>query len=724
MKSSALVILLVAAGALVAAAEPDKAVPPRFPAGVETVIVDVAVTDKKGVPITDLTASDLTILEDGRAQKIESFEKIELPVKANATPAPIPVVSSNTAPEARRGRSFIVVFDDLHMSPMEAKPARETVARFLTNGTREGDRVMLLATGGGAWWNARMDSGRQELLDTLKRFEGRRRPRGTQEIMGDWEAMRITMDNDTQVADTVLRRWQSMGVAGLDNQDSPQFSMGQGQAAGVNGTVGMVHPYISMRAQEFYQEARAINIATLEMMERSLLALAGSRGRKSMVLVSSGFISDYNLPQFRRVLQASRRANVAIYFVDVRGLNGLPTLFSAETGPPADSRDVSAAFFEQRAEAEGSEGLADDTGGFSIKNTNDLTGGIDRIANESRCYYLVGYNPANAERDGKWRKIQVKLNRKGIDVRARKGYFAPGTEDAKDLTARKIEDKIHEEFRQILDSPNDVDAIPLRMSSYVLGETLLGKANTVVAADVDVSRFDFEMKDGKYVDTAEIVLVVAQRETGEFWDRSETVDLGFATDTKTRKEGGLWYTLTRDFDLPAGRYQAKLVVRHKKTGRVGSVSHDFTVPKLDDWRVSSVLLSDSLQPRAGTDKPTQPRIIARRTFRPQAMLLAKFEVYGAAKDPTTHAPKVSAGFVVKDKDGAIVAQGDPTTISLTPQGGVTRLLGLRTDGWKPGDYELTVSVRDEVALKSTEVREPFTLEAGTADAPPVAPPAS
>jgi VWFA-related protein len=715
MRSSVAVILLAAA-AVGTAAETQNPAPPRFPGGVETVIVDVAITDKKGNPITDLSKSDFTILEDGATEKIDSFDKVELPLHASSTPAPIPVVSSNTSAEVQKGRSFIVVFDDLHMTSTDAKPARETIARFLTNGTREGDRVMLLTTGGGAWWNSRMESGREELLDMLKHFEGRRKRKATQDVMGDWEAMRIHMDHDTQVADNVLRRWQNMGVDMADD-NGPQFTMGENQARGaIDNGPGMINAYIAMRAQEFYTEARNLNTATLDTLERALLALQGSRGRKSMVLVSSGFISDYNLPQFRRVLQAARRANVAIYFVDVRGLSGIPALFSAETAQAADSRDVSPAFFEQRAEAEGSDGLAEDTGGFSIKNTNDLNGGIDRIANESRSYYLIGYNPVNAERDGKWRKIQVKVNRKGVEIHARKGYFAPGGDDKKPSTARTQEDKIHEEFRQVLDSPNDVDGIPLRMSSYVLGETILGKANTVVVADVDVSRFDFEQKDGKLVDTAEVVLVVSQRETGEFWDRSETVDMGFASAAKPHSNEGVWYSLTRDFDLPPGRYQAKLVIRHKKSGRVGSVSHDFTVPKLDGWRVSSVLLTDGLQARPGSDKANQPRFIARRTFQPQGMLLAKFDVFGSAKDQTTHVPKVAAGYVVKDKSGNVVTQAEPTVINPTPQGGLSRLMGFRTEGWAPGDYELTLTVRDDIALKSTEVHEPFSIVAGPATA--------
>ena len=61
-----------------------------------------------------------------------------------------------------------------------------------------------------------------------------------------------------------------------------------------------------------------------------------------------------------------------------------------------------------------------------MRNTNDLASGVQRIANETRAYYLLGYTPTNTARDGKFRKIQVKLaDGRGLQVRARKGYFAP-----------------------------------------------------------------------------------------------------------------------------------------------------------------------------------------------------------------------------------------------------------------------------------------------------------
>src|SRR5262249_41288634 len=152
---------------------------------------------------------------------------------------------------------------------------------------------------------------------------------------------------------------------------------------------------------------------TLEVVERALLSLLGSKGRKSMILVSEGFIFDPNMDEFKRVKEASRRANVAVYFLDTRGLGGLSVYATAQFGPPIAEQDIGAGFMENLEASEGAESISADSGGFTVRNTNDLAKGIKRIADESRSYYLLGYNPTNTARDGTFRKIQVKLDGKG-----------------------------------------------------------------------------------------------------------------------------------------------------------------------------------------------------------------------------------------------------------------------------------------------------------------------
>jgi VWFA-related protein len=671
---------------------------PRFPAEVEQVTVDAVVTDKKGVPITGLTAADFQIFEDDKPQKIVSFDAVEVPATASEVTPSRPRISTNMSPESRTGRSFVVVFDDIHLTPFQALNAKRAVAEFLRTGVREGDRVSLVATGGGAWWTTRMEAGRDELIAMLKRLDGRHIPDIAPDRMSDYEAMRIHVYHDQQTEMVVARRFETFGATHREgNDDANRFGDGD--------------PLVRGRASEIYFQSVSRNRITLQVLQRVLTSLAANKGRKSVILVSEGFIYDPNLDEFKTALIASRRSNAAIYFLDSKGLQASTPYMSAEFGPNIDNQDLGAAFIDQMQEAEGAESLAADSGGFSVKNTNDLSRGIERIASESRSYYLVGYNPSDARRDGRFRKIQVKLaNRKGMQVRARKGYYAPVDESVK-TAAKATTEPGDPAVQAALDSPYDEKQIPLRMTSYVFNETLLGKASTLVATEVDLRPFAFQEQEGRFVDTIEFLLVVAHRESGEFFRYDQKVDMRLQSETRA-KLARTWYPIVRDFELAPGGYQAKIVVRDKNSGHIGTVVHEFEVPDLTQFRVSTPVLSDQLQPQ-GDDKKSNPRpaVTARRSFAPGATLYASFEVYGAGQEKPTNMPRVTNGYTIRRADGTVVASITPSRITPTSLGKLSRIIGAPLGDVAPGDYELVLAFKDEVAGKTIEVREPFTIEA-------------
>ncbi len=680
---------------------PSPGAPPTFPTQVELVVVDAVVKDKKGTPVTDLKQSDFTVLEDGQPQSIVSFEAVQLPGQPQTTPPPKPRVSTNTSREAQTGRSFVVVFDDIHLTTFQARRAKIAVAEFLKTGVREGDRVTLLATGGSAWWATRMEAGREELLALLKRLDGRQIPDRSPDRLTDYEAMRIHVYRDPEVEQRVSRRWEAYGVGARSGT-----ARESGQGLGQEGDA-----MVRGRAQEIYYQVASKSRITLGIVERVLQSLATTRGRKSMILVSEGFIFDPNLDEFKQVVQASRRANVAIYFLNTRGLEGVSNFQGAEFGPSLPEQDIGSTFGEALEAAAGAESIASDSGGFTVANSNDLSQGIRKIADDSRAYYLIGYAPQNVKADGRFRKIALRVNRKGLSLRARKGYFAP-LEGAK--AAEKKSSGPDPDIQAALDSPFEEQDVPLRMAAHVFAETLLGKASVVVTTDVDVSGFGFEEKEGRLVDSLEFLLVVAHRETGEYFRYDQKVDMKLLPATKAKLEQG-WFPVSRDFELAPGGYQAKIVVRDKNNGRLGTVIHDFEVPDLSQFRTSSLVITDTVQPppEGGQEgKPVAPRttVVARRSFASGAMLFAQFEVYGAAKDKVTNQPKVSAGYLVRGGEGTALVEQAPSAIVPTSLGKLSRLVGFRLEGAAPGPYEMVLSVKDEVSGKVLEVKEPFTVQ--------------
>ena len=699
----AALILGLSAFASAQDAPPQPTPPPaapsiQFPSTVELVTVDAVVTDKKNNPIENLTRDAFKVFEDGKPQEITSFEAVVLPPAPPAALKPTRRISTNQGAEVRTGRTFVIVFDDIHLHPFQANRAKAAIDQFLKNGTREGDRVTLVASGGGAWWSTRMPEGYLELTSLLKRLDGRDIPDTGQDRVTEWEAMRIHIYRDKQVEERVTRRFETYGVnPGMRNTQSETGAMFDGD------------PLVQGRASEVYYQATAKNKITLNTMERALNSLAGSKGRKSMILVSQGFIFDPNLDEFRNVVQASRRGNAAVYFVDTMGLGGMPIGMTAEFGPAIANQDIGAAFAENLERAEGAESIAADSGGFTVKNSNDLVKGLQRIADETRVYYLIGYNPTNAARDGKFRKIEVKVAGKDIRVRARKGYYA--ALDGQATVAKKLEGGPDPQFQEALDSPFEVPDIPIRLTSYVFDETLLGKASAILHADVDLSAFAFNEKEGRYTNTLEFLLVVAHRETGEFNRYDQKIDMNLRPETRTKFTKS-WFPIQRDFELLPGAYQAKIVIRDKNSSKVGTVMHDFEVPDLAGWRISTPVLTDTTQPIQPGQENAVPKLVllARRDFETGSRLYCQFDVYNPTKDKATGMPKVTAGYTIRRKsDGMVFLKIQPSMIQPTSLGRLSRMIGPPLEGAEPGEYEFELNLKDELSGKILDFKEDFTV---------------
>ena len=678
---------------------PQTETQPSFPAGTELVTVDVVVLDRQGTPIRGLRREDFTVAEDGASQEITAFEVVDrsqetIPIPSAPAPAAATrATSSNVDAAARGDRSFILVFDELHLDLSEARTGREAVAQFLSSGVVDGDRVTLIGTAGATWWTARVPEGREALLQVAARLQGRRIQEWKKDEVSDYEAMRIYRDQDPIVTDRVARRLVEQGAIA-------QITPLPGEAADLDGQRDQARA----RAAQVYERSAAQNEATLSLVERSIASLASVRGRKSLVLVSGGIVADTHLSGFRRVVTESRRANVAIYFLDARGLSAATSNLQADTGARVNFNDLGATLTEGHERSDGAVSLAADTGGFSIENQNDLGGAIRRIARESASYYLLGYTPTDKRADGRFHKIQVKVAGAGHTVRARRGYYAPG--DAKGAEKRPPEPR-DASIQRAIDSPFDLADVPLRTAAHVFGEAEPGKARVFVTTEADVRHLAFDESGGASKDVLETMLVVANRATGEFFRFDQQFDMRFRPETLARY-GKTWFPMSREVPLGPGSYQARIVARDKNSGRVGSLTHDFDVPALEGLRVSTPVLSDRLR-EATADAPRTPEPIARLSFAPAGLLHCRFEVYGAAKDPGTGTPNVSAGFSIRRSDGRFLAAAPETPLKPAPDGTLARALGTPLDGAPAGQYELIVVVTDLVGGQAAEAREPFEI---------------
>jgi VWFA-related protein len=698
-----------------AAAEPAAGQPQRFPGEVDLVMVDVVVTDKKGNPVTGLTQADFTVEEEGVRQMVSSFEAVNLPAAPSGAAGPRARVSTNTQPRLHSSRTFLILFDDVHLLPEDAAQAKGAVAAFLREGVREGDYVSLLASSGETWWNTRMEGGRSDLLAVLARLEGRRMPDMRMDRLSDWEAMRVAQYNDTLVAERVYRRYQTLQLTKdaafptnrVEQTRSTREEENELYFRGVNELM------VETRAAETYRLVRDRGNRALATLKRALESLVSARGRKALVLVSDGFILDHSLDGFRDAVQSARRSNVTIYFVDTRGLKGLGGVYGANLVEAAVRRDVGAALADLTQEAAGAEHLANDTGGFSIHSTNDLAGGIQRIARESLSYYLLGYDPSARPRDGRYRRIKVSTRLKDVTVRARRGYFAPREGEADAPATRTTADA---DLQRALDSPYPTDEIPVRMTAYVRDEVLVGRARTLLAAEIGIKDLAFrEREDGRRVGTLNLLLTVAHRDSSDFQREDKAVEIVLRPGGAGQQDQA-WYAVSREFQLERGSYQAKLVVRDPQDRRLGAVTHEFDVPGLEGLRVSTPILSDRLQAADAKSAPA-PLPLARRDFPSGSPLFCQFEVYGASRGEITGMPQVSAGYALVAADGRTLASSEPTAIRPTSLGYLSRLWAMGLGDVAPGSYELVITVQDEVTGRREVLHEPFTVTGQTAPGP-------
>jgi hypothetical protein len=202
-------------------------------------------------------------------------------------------------------------------------------------------------------------------------------------------------------------------------------------------------------------------------------------------------------------------------------------------------------------------------------------------------------------------------------------------------------------------------------------------------------------------------MVTTEQGTGVSERYEGAVEMSFPATTTF--SGDAWHPLAREFRLRPGRYQVRVAVRDRNSGRIGAVTHDFEVPPLRGFRITSPIVTDTIEsPAFASQAPPRPVLVVRRSFPPGSTLYYQFSVLGAAADGAA-ASRVTASHEIRRADGTLVRGIEPRPIAAGREGGLSRLSGLALAGLPPGDYELVLRITDEVAGQTIERREPFAI---------------
>ena len=386
----------------------DNPQQPTFRAGVNFVRVDVMVHDGKGQPITDLTQADFEVLEDGKPQTIEQFRLIR--VDGNPRPGdPPPRELRNRIDEEIEisrddVRLFVFFMDDYHVRLGNSLAIKEPLTRFVQTQLRPNDVVGImypLTPLDGISFTRNMAS----VVSAIERFEGRKfdyRPRNAFEEQYARAPSEAVEQIRNQVVMTALRGL-STRLGGLR----------EGRKAII---------YVSEGLTVMLPPQMRTNDASLGPMgnpaARSPMIGENSQREETM----AWFAQSDLYSQLRDVFTAANRNNAAIYTLDPRGLAPFEYGIDEAVGPNQDRRALQMTQDTLRS-------IADETDGRAIVNRNDLAPGLAQIVRDSSYYYLVGYNSTQAPSDGKFHEITVRVRRRGLDIRSRKGYWALTAEE-------------------------------------------------------------------------------------------------------------------------------------------------------------------------------------------------------------------------------------------------------------------------------------------------------
>ncbi len=658
----ALFVLALPKGAELAPPEPAQG--PVVRISLEVVQVDAVVTDKEGRYVTDLEAGDFDIFEDGKRQEVALCSYVRTGDVAPPSAGPRP--STNPPPVLRREtvrRTLAFVVDDLSLSFESIVRARLLLTRFVDEQMQPGDLVAILRTGAG--------------LGALQQFTTDRR------------LLRAAIDR--------IR----FNLAGR-GRITPGFSLGPDAPAAVGGGPGgEAMAALADRTAAFGDKMnleRALMLAggTMGALHFVVNGLAALPGRKSILMFSEGFAlfdEDHDSWRVRQAMEvvaaAANRASVTIYGVDPQGL---VTLRPDASSPNGRATSVTA-LLEQRA---GLTWLAEDTGGLLLADTNDLARSVERVLDDQKGYYLIGYipDPTSFEPDHgqpRYHRLSVKVKRRDLRVRSRRGYYGVAKTEAPEAPSTP-----GGRLLQAVSSPFAATDIALRLTCLFGYEPEKG-SNVRALVHIDASSLTFTDDLGGGGHTILEVVAMTFAPNGQVVDQmaqenSVRVDPAMMAEARRR---GIVYVL----DVPvkrAGAYQFRVAVRDQASGRMGSASQFVEIPDVQKGRLALsglVMNGEGATTDIGSVDPDTTAAV--RRFHRGARASYAFFVYnpraGKGERPRvdTRVSLLQEGREVMALPGWLIDTKDQSDPVRMATGGTLVLPSL-----EPGLYTLQVAVTD------------------------------
>jgi VWFA-related protein len=587
---------------------------PTFRQGVNFIRVDVIATDKTGAPVANLKPEDFEITEQGKPQKIETFKLVSLDgglmATGDQTPKPIRSDDDEQREAAKDDvRLFAIFLDDYHVKVESSLGARQQIARFVDTQLGPSDMVGVMHPLT-SLASVLMTRDHDAIMRGIEQFMGRKydyTPRNPAEEKYQFQPTEVVEQIRNQVSLSALkaliihmgglkegRKALILVSEGYSNILPPQLRDANAASPG-SGNPNRYDPTAGASGTDI-TENRAQNIAAMDMEM-----------------------------QLRDVYEEANHYNVAIYAVDPRML--ATNEFGVDM-PAIDSR-LDQQFLSNTIETLRT--LSGNTDGRAIVNRNDLTVAMKQIVRDTSAYYLLGYNSTFNANDGKFHEIKVRVKRPGVEVRARKGYWA--------LTRAEA---------AIASAPAKTSSAP-KPVELAIGAAAVANQSRIVRTWLGTERG----ADGKTKvtlvwepvpqvpgapvrasDTPARISVIAAADDGMPLFRGRLPE----ADSAPRAAAGGRAT----FDVPPGKLQLRLTVEGAGSNVLDTETRALTIPDLTAPLTSlstpEVFRARTVREMQTIKADTQAVPLVGREFSRTDRLLIRVAAYG----PGTAAPKMTA----------------------------------------------------------------------------------
>ena len=657
---------------------------PVFRGGINFVRVDVIVDDRKGQPVIDLSQADFEVLEDGKPVSVEQFSLIK--VDGNPRPGAPPPSEIRTRNDeeliANREdvRVFVFFLDDYHVRRANSVTVRDPLTRFIQNQLRPNDIVAIMYPLTPVT-DLSFTRNHNLVLGAINNFVGRK---------FDYTPVNQFEQNYARYSTDQVERIRNDVVMGALRGLSVRLgSLREGRKSVIfvsEGFTAMLPP--QMRRQDASAPADPIQTA-----------VAAGQQDSSREITAEWFGQTDVYSRMREVTDTANRNNTSFYSLDPRGLAPFEYGFDdLPSGPPPSFATDSRAL---RMTQDTLRSLSEETDGKAIVNRNTLEQGLTQVVRDASYYYLLGYN-SSATNDGKFHQITVRLKRRDLNVRARRGFWAITPDDA--VRASTPTPEIAKPVQSALASIST----NVQAGKYVrtwLGTERGEGGNTRVTLVWEPLTFP----PGDRREPAGRVTLLAATQAGNVVFRGRAPDRPIvpAPTTGSLGAGGTSVAATAPaqrltFDAPPGKVELRITVEGATGGTLDSEIRDIDVP---DFTAPQVTLSTPRLYRARTlpelrtitsDVNAVPA--AGREFSRTERVLIRFSAYA----PGTERPEATA--VLLNRGGTKMSDV-PVTVSTIA--GTTHEITLTLSTIPAGEYLVEVTAKS--AAGETKTLIPFRV---------------